>query len=327
MSGTSGSELRTSLKLPWRIRFILAALNAISNASIRRNGTVNRCLMTLIDFKVPPSDKPVKGVTTSDTTVDPSRNLWFRYFLPRGTTSGENLPIIVYFHGGSLVFLSPSSKSYDDLCRRLAGELPAIVVSVNYRLAPEHKFPSPYEDGVEILKFIDENPPANADLTRCFIVGDSAGGNLVHHVTARAGARLRNLKIAGAILIQPFSAEKRDRIRNSARWNSAMVRGAHGLVLEGVSAGGSDRDHPAANVFGPKSSDISGLKFPKSLVFMGGFDPLRDWQKRYCEGLKRNGKEVKVVDYPNAIHSFYIFPQLPESTLFLTELQDFIYSQ
>ncbi|XP_059590891.1 probable carboxylesterase 18 [Vitis vinifera] len=329
MSGTSGSELRTSLKLPWRIRFILAALNAISNASIRRNGTVNRCLMTLIDFKVPPSDKPVKGVTTSDTTVDPSRNLWFRYFLPRGTTSGENLPIIVYFHGGSLVFLSPSSKSYDDLCRRLAGELPATVVSVNYRLAPEHKFPSPYEDGVEILKFIDENPPANADLTRCFIVGDSAGGNLVHHVTARAGEHdFRNLKIAGAILIQPFfggeeRTESEIQLAGTPLWSVERTDWCWKAFLPE----GSDRDHPAANVFGPKSSDISGLKFPKSLVFMGGFDPLRDWQKRYCEGLKGNGKEVKVVDYPNAIHSFYIFPQLPESTLFLTELQDFIYSQ
>ncbi|KAL6315353.1 hypothetical protein AAG906_000459 [Vitis piasezkii] len=193
MSGTSGRELRTSLKLPWRIRFILAALNAISNASIRRNGTVNRCLMTLIDFKVPLRQ-----------AIDPSRNLWFRYFLPRCTTSGK------IFQSSSISRRQPrvpfpSSKSYDDLCRRLAGELPAIVVSVNYRLAPEHKFPSPYEDGVEILKFIDENPPANADLTRCFIVGDSAGGNLVHHVTARAGEHdFRNLKIAGAILIQPF---------------------------------------------------------------------------------------------------------------------------
>ncbi|KAJ9676347.1 hypothetical protein PVL29_025056 [Vitis rotundifolia] len=193
MSGTSGSELRTSLKLPWKIRFILAALNAISNASIRRNGTVNRCLMTLIDFKVPPSDKPVNGVTISDTTVDPSRNLWFRYFLPRGTTSWENLPIIVYFHGGSLVFLSLSSKTPRH--RRLR-QLPS---------RPGAQIPSPYEDGVEILKFIDENPPANADLTRCFIVGDSAGGNLVYHVTARAGVHdFRNLKIAGAILIQPF---------------------------------------------------------------------------------------------------------------------------
>ena len=88
---------------------------------------------------------------------------------------------------------------------------------------------------------------------------------------------------------------------------------------------GSDRHHPAANVFGPKSRDISGLKFPKIIVFMGGFDPLRDWQKRFCEGMKRNGKEVKVVDYPNAIHCFYAFPELPESTLFIRELKDFIF--
>ena len=87
---------------------------------------------------------------------------------------------------------------------------------------------------------------------------------------------------------------------------------------------GSDRDHAAANVFGPKSSDISGVKFPNSLVFVGGFDPLKDGQKRYCEGLKKSGKEVKMVEYSNAIHGFYAFPELPESGLFLEEVRQFI---
>ena len=225
--------------------------------------------------------------------------------------------------------LSPSSQLFDDLCRRLAKELPAVIVSVNYRLAPEHRCPASYEDGVDVLKFLDENPPANADLTRCYIVGDSAGGNIAHHVTARAGEHnFTNLNIAGVIPIQPyFGGEERTE-------SEIQLAGAPLVSVERTDwcwkaflPEGSDRDHPAANVFGPKSSDVSGLKFPKSLVFMGGFDPLRDWQESYCEGLKGNGKEVKVVDYPNAMHSFYAFPDLPESTLFMRELQDFIYPQ
>ncbi|RVW74975.1 putative carboxylesterase 18 [Vitis vinifera] len=286
--------------LPWKVRLFVTAFGFLTDASFRRNGSVNRRFINLIDFKISPSDKPVNGVTTSDITVDPSRNLWFRYFLPSAAEAGKKLPVTVYFHGG-----------------------------VNYRLAPEHRCPASYEDGVDVLKFLDENPPANADLTRCYIVGDSAGGNIAHHVTARAGEHnFTNLNIAGVIPIQPyFGGEERTE-------SEIQLAGAPLVSVERTDwcwkaflPEGSDRDHPAANVFGPKSSDVSGLKFPKSLVFMGGFDPLRDWQESYCEGLKGNGKEVKVVDYPNAMHSFYAFPDLPESTLFMRELQDFIYPQ
>lgn len=87
---------------------------------------------------------------------------------------------------------------------------------------------------------------------------------------------------------------------------------------------GSDRDHEAANVSGPRSADISRLDFPGTLVVVGGFDPLHDWQRRYCDWLKRNGKWVKLVEYPNAFHGFYGFPRLAESSLLIHEIRDFI---
>ena len=329
MSGTAGGKVRKWPDLPWKVRLFVTAFGFLTDASFRRNGKVNRCLINLIDCKVPPSDRPVNGVTTSDTTVDPSRNLWYRYFVPSAAEGGRMLPVVVYFHGGGFVMLSPSSQLFDDLCRLLARELPAVIVSVNYRLAPEHRCPASYEDGVDVLRFIDEKPPANADLTRCFIVGDSAGGNIAHHVTARAGEHnLRNLQIAGVIPIQPyFGGEERTESEIQLEGAPLVSMKRTDWCWKAFLPEGSDRDHPAANVFGPNSSDISGLRFPKSLVFMGGLDPLRDWQKRYCGGLKSNGKEVREADYPNAMHSFYAFPELPESTLFLRELQDFIYPQ
>ena len=90
---------------------------------------------------------------------------------------------------------------------------------------------------------------------------------------------------------------------------------------------GSDRDHLAANVFGSKSGDISRVKFPKCLVFIGGFDPLKDWHKRYCKGMKKNGKILMVIEYPNAIHSFYGIPEFLESSLLMMEFRNFIYFQ
>lgn len=83
------------------------------------------------------------------------------------------------------MFCSPHIKLYDDVCRRLAAGVLAIVVSVNYRLAPEHKYPAQHIDGFDVLKFIDGKKqimPENADLARCFLAGDSAGGNIAHHV-------------------------------------------------------------------------------------------------------------------------------------------------
>ncbi|PRQ22440.1 putative carboxylesterase [Rosa chinensis] len=87
---------------------------------------------------------------------------------------------------------------------------------------------------------------------------------------------------------------------------------------------GSDRDHPVVNVFGPNAVDISGVDFPATIVFVGGFDPLQDWQKRYYEGLKKRGKQAELVVFPNAIHTFYAYPELEDSSVFISRVRDFV---
>lgn len=177
--------------LPLLTRFVIKVINALTDASRRKNGTVNRRLLGFLNYTTPPNPIPVKGVSTTDVTVDPNRNLWFRLFIP--TVDHQNpLPVIVFFHGGGFAFLSPDLKSYDAVCRRFARKTPAIVVSVNYRLSPEYRYPAQYEDGCDILQFLDDENnkgilPDNADVSRCFIAGDSAGANLAHHVALRVG--------------------------------------------------------------------------------------------------------------------------------------------
>jgi acetyl esterase/lipase len=90
---------------------------------------------------------------------------------------------------------------------------------------------------------------------------------------------------------------------------------------------GSDRNHSVVNVFGPNAVDISGVKFPATLLFVGGFDPLQDWQKRYHEGLKKSGKEVHLVEYPNVFHGFYCLPESPEFSLLIGEVKSFVHKQ
>lgn len=91
---------------------------------------------------------------------------------------------------------------------------------------------------------------------------------------------------------------------------------------------GEDRDHAAANVFGPKGRDISGVvKFPATVVLVGELDLLQDWQRKYYEGLKRMGKDVKMVEFPNAIHRFFAFKDLPQYSSMIQEMKDFIATQ
>ncbi|XVF63477.1 hypothetical protein PTKIN_Ptkin09bG0089700 [Pterospermum kingtungense] len=176
---------------------------------------VNRPLMNLFDPKASPSPlrKPDNGVVSSDIMVDTARNLWFRLYTNNGShVGGLPIPVIVYFHGGGFAYMAANSIAYDDLCKRLVREIPAVVVSVNYRLSPEHRYPSQYEDGFDVLKFID-NPDfkgflpsvnTNSNRIQLFVAGDSAGGNLAHHVALKACQhQFSRLNLLGVIALQP----------------------------------------------------------------------------------------------------------------------------
>ncbi|KAL5712299.1 hypothetical protein ACHQM5_014487 [Ranunculus cassubicifolius] len=324
---------RNSAARPWTNRILLSLYGAVTDFSRRSDGTVNRFLLDLLIPTIKPPSKPVNGLRISDIAVPSRRNLWFRLFVPTEISIETKLPVVVFFHGGGFSFLSAHTKQYDGLCRRLALEISAVIVSVNYRLSPEFKCPAAYDDGFDSLKFIDQRGfdgfPENADLSRLFLAGDSAGGNIAHNVARRIVERdgeFSELKVIGLIAIQPFfGGEERTESEielNKVKFTSFERSDWH---WKAFLPEGTDRDHEAVNVFGPNATDISNLRsFPGTLLFIGGLDRLQDWQKRCYEGLKRCGKEVKLVDYPNAVHGFYAFPELPEASLFLSEVKDFI---
>ncbi|KAJ7949735.1 Alpha/beta hydrolase-3 [Quillaja saponaria] len=333
---SSNQTQRISPDLPWTVRLLLAAHVLITDACRRSNITINRRLLNLFDPKVSPSSKPHNGVSSFDINIDPLRHLWFRLFIPMVTSDVSSIPIIIYYHGGGFASNSPNSIAINSLARRFSRRLKAIVVSVNYRLAPEHRYPTQYDDGFGALRFLDnvDNTnhflPSNADLSQCFIAGDSAGGNLGHHVAVRASEYdFKRVKIVGFMAIQPFFGGE-ERTESEIRFSEGPVLSLKRTdwFWKAFLPEGSDRDHPASNVFGPKADlDISGLKFPATLMVVGGFDPLQDRQRSYYEELKRSGKEVKMVEYPNAIHAFYAFPMLTESSLVINDMNDFMEKQ
>ncbi|KAJ0560839.1 putative carboxylesterase [Helianthus annuus] len=273
----SAAKTPKSLTLPWTTRITLWLLDIGLNLIMRKDGTVNRGLLKLVPL-TPPSSEPINGVKTYDVVVDPTRKLWFRVFVPTQYTV-EDLPVMV---------------CNDDFCRKFARELHVIVVSVDYRLAPEHRHPAQHEDGLDVLKFLDveENRskwlPGNANITKCFIAGDSAGETW-----------LIMLLWAGTDWF----------------WNAFLPLGEP-----------YNRDHPVVNVSGRYAVDISKMDLPPTIVVVAGFDILRDWQIRYYEWLKKSGKEVYLVDYPNMFHGFNLLPELPESDQLILEVKDFIHN-
>ncbi|KAI8021969.1 putative carboxylesterase 18 [Camellia lanceoleosa] len=317
-------------ELPWKTRLVVH-LGSFALDACRLSHPILRFVRNL-EPKSPPSSKAINGVSSSDITVDPSSNLWFRLYLPSSSSSSSTttlLPLLIYFHGGGFLSSAANSKTYDLFCRNLAAHLQVTVASVNYRLAPNHRYPSQYNDGFETLKFIDAHNyavlPSNIDLNRCFLAGDSAGGNIAHHVAVRYGRHeFEKLNIIGLVEIQPFFGGE-ERSESELRLNRAPFLNVKRTdwMWRSFLPIGSDRNHEAVS-----GGDVSeAVKFPATLVVVGGGDPLQDWQRRYVEGLKKSGKEVKLIEYPNAIHGFYIFPVLPQLWSLIVEVGDFIQSQ
>ncbi|XP_042481067.1 probable carboxylesterase 18 [Macadamia integrifolia] len=335
--GRGGRMTRNTLTesplLPWRPKILLYGLTFLMNFTRRRNGTINRRLLHLIDLflKVSANNKPRGGVKTLDITIDATRNLWFRLFIPTKTPSDVPLPVIIFFHGGGFAFLSPNVRQFDHFCRRLSNEIPAVIVSVNYRLSPEHRFPSQYDDGFDTLKFLDEQKlygfPENADLSRCFLAGDSAGGNLTHHVACRAGkAEFRQVRVIGQISIQPFfGGEERTESEIRLKRMPIVSMGLTDWLWKAFLPEGENRDHEAVNVMGPRAVDITEIEYPETMVVVGGFDPLKDRQREFYKWLRRSWKEAKLIEYPRSVHGFYAFPEIPDACLFMKEVKGFVH--
>ncbi|CAL5085074.1 unnamed protein product [Urochloa decumbens] len=339
MSSGASNEQETAARappaLPWSVRLQLFGLVAAAGATMRRDGTVNRFVFNLLDRPVRATARPDKrfGVRSADVDVDASRGLWARVFSPAPQPpepASASLPVLVYFHGGSFALLSAASPAYDAMCRRLCRELGAVVVSVNYRLAPEHRCPAAYDDGVDVLRHLASNGlPVPVDLSRCFLAGDSAGGNIAHHVarlwitsaSSAAAAAPNPIRLAGVILVQPyFGGEKRTEAEKCMDGKVPVVtkRGSD-WAWRAFLPEGADREYPAAHVTDENAGLAEG--FPPAMVVVGGLDPLQEWQRRYADVLRRKGKSVRVVEFPEAIHAFFLFPVLLDSGRLVAEMK------
>uniref|UniRef100_A0A0D6QRE0 Alpha/beta hydrolase fold-3 domain-containing protein n=1 Tax=Araucaria cunninghamii TaxID=56994 RepID=A0A0D6QRE0_ARACU len=289
----------------------------------------------LPDMSVTPSPEASlgedKGVASKDMTLDNDLGLWVRIYLPPlgNEQHGTPIPVCLYFHGGAFCVGSASWKPFHALCIRVAAAAEAIVVSVNYRLAPEHRLPAAYDDCTAALSWLrsggggDPWIQRHADLSKLFLMGDSAGGNIVHHlVLGDAELNLRRAQMGGVVMVQPaFAGEART--PSEAESPEAMEESdlRRGLALPL----GTNRDHPYLNPMASQSSELVNATLPPLLIVVGGRDIMRDRQREYYQGLRSYGKEVKTVEFEEEDHGFYAWkPDVESTELLIQEIARFV---
>ncbi|KAJ0238190.1 carboxylesterase 120 [Hirschfeldia incana] len=286
-----------------------------------------------------PTSPLLTPVVSKDITVNHSNSTWMRLYVPTAAlndgVSSKKLPLVVYYHGGGFVICSVDFKPFHDFCNRMARELNVVVASPSYRLAPEHRLPTAYEDGVDALKFIrnsdDEWIKSYADLSNVFLMGTSAGGNLAYNVGLRSAFAedLSPLRIRGLILHHPFfggeeRCESEIRLKNDQVFPPNVADVCWELCLPV----GANRDHEYSNPTvgdGPKQMDIIGRLGLKVMVSGGGLDPMIDMQRDVAKLMKEKGVDVVERFTDGDVHGAELGDPTKSETLFAS-IRNLIYS-
>jgi acetyl esterase len=252
-------------------------------------------------------DEPPEVAKVEDRVIPgPAGDLPVRIYTP---DSPAPRPVIAFFHGGGFVICSVDT--HDGLARRLANATGAVVVSVEYRLAPEVRCPDSAEDCYAATVWTHEHAgELGADSDRLMVAGDSAGGNLAAVVALMA--RERNTPpIMGQVLVYPVidAACDAPSYTENAEGYFLTAPGMRWFWDHYLGPDGDGTHHHASPI---RASDLSGL--PPAVVITAEFDPLRDEGEAYADALEAAGVPVVVRRYDGMIHGFVSMPMLfPEA--------------
>ena len=291
------------MAMPWKLKAILW-LNKTFNKLDLKTATVKQVRDFADNRESSLTDgPPIQLRKVEDKTIE-GRNgvIPIRMYFP---AKKEKMPVIVFYHGGG--FVIGNLKSHDKVCRRTCQMNQAIVVAVDYRLAPEHKFPAGPEDCYDATKWVSENiQQYGGNPDQLVVMGDSAGANLAT-VTAIQARDLGTPKIAFQVLVYP-TADARLR-------HASIEENAEGYILtkelmewfmDHYCRTAADKLNPLMSPLLAK--DLSNL--PPALVQTAQFDPLRDEGKEYADALKAAGNEVQYTNYEGLIHTYFTMPGL-----------------
>ncbi|MEU5871167.1 alpha/beta hydrolase [Glycomyces sp. NPDC047369] len=248
--------------------------------------------------------RPDPGARVEERFLDlPGRRLRLRVFRP--VLAEGPVPLVLSFHGGG--FIAGSPEQNDWVNSGMSAALGAVVVGVDYRLAPEHPIPAAVDDGIETLDALAEDPFGwGVDPEAIAVFGESAGGTVAEMMALRS--REEGPRIRAQVLANPASD-----------WSAtcldypSVARNAHN---EGLSVPKFRRSADLAFPPGVDRAAYSPVTFaslasaPPALVVVGGLDMALDHGKRYVELLQAEGVDARIAVYPRATHGFISAPGL-----------------
>jgi len=227
----------------------------------------------------------------------PAQPIPIRVYWPE---AGKKLPALVYYHGGGWVV--GSIDGVDRSCRALANASGCVLISVDYRLAPEHKFPAAVEDADAAVRYIAEHAAEfDIDPNRIAVGGDSAGGNLATVVCLMARDR-GGPKIAFQLLVYPVTDYDDDRpSSHEFAQGYFLTRPMMDYFWGHYLAQPSDGRNPHASPI--QAESLAGL--PPAMLITAECDPIRDQGEAYAQRLRESGVSVSAKRYEGAIHVFF----------------------
>lgn len=245
---------------------------------------------------------PGVGITFGTAPARDGYEIPLRIYRPRAIRDAQDdVPVIVYFHGGGWVL--GNVVNYDPLCTHLAAEVGAVVVSVDYRLAPEYPSPTPLHDAVDATTWIAaQSDVLRADAHRLAVCGDSAGGHLaavVAQVVHSSGADW----IRHQALIYPATDLTMQSPSIEENAHAPILTKASILAFRELYAAGQDLSDP---LLSPLFGDLAGL--PPALIQTADLDPIRDDGARYAQALRAAGVSTRHTNYLRVPHGFASFP-------------------
>lgn len=269
---------------------------------------------TYLDLTVPEgAPEPIERVI--DTDIEgPNGPIPVRIYDPRDTGGEEPRPVLAFFHGGGWAL--GDLETHDLASRALANAAGCLVVSVDYRRAPDFPFPAPLEDCYAVTTWlaadpdpvVDDGRDVRIDPDRIAVGGDSAGGTLAAGVALLARDR-GGPDLARQLLVYPATNHAFD--TDSYTENASgyfMTRGDMERFWAAYLETDLDGDHPYASPF--RAPDLADL--PPATVLTCGFDPLRDEGRAYADRLEDAGVSVNRLEYPDMIHGFLTMLADPE---------------
>lgn len=250
---------------------------------------------------MPPPESPQPVGSIHDTVIPAATSgIPARIYQPSAKSSA--LPLLVYFHGGG--FVIGDLDSHDNLCRAFCEALPAVVVSVDYRLAPEHRFPAAIEDALAATRWAADNASdLGADPARLMVGGDSAGGNLAT-VVCQLARDSGGPAIAHQLLLYPvcdadLSRQSYQRLGHGYFLETPMMQWFWDQYLPEASCKTDPRAAPL------RAASLERL--PAATIITAGYDPLNEEGNLYASGLREAGVSVHHREVPGVIHGFMSF--------------------